>query len=79
MLELNSKNYNAVSVTLRGQENPLNLSVQKGLALMDYLANENKSSHVKLTDSDGSVVLVKTVDILRVEPMMKMKNVEDLI
>lgn len=64
---LSSKTYDHVDVQLRNDES-YTLPTTSGLKLMDYLTGEVSTKHVKLTDKDGTEVVVLITDILRVVP-----------
>lgn len=81
MLQLNSKNYEAVFVYIRDYDEPLELAVDKGTALMKYLSGPKSDVglFVSLTDVSGTVSVIRTSEILRVLPVQKAKEIEDYV
>lgn len=79
MQQLNSKNYESVSVVLRGQDSAIMMKPNNGVELMDYLVGDTTSSHVGITDHEGNRIVVRTTDILRVEPVVKLPDIKDYI
>lgn len=78
MQALNSKNYGYVVVTLR-DSTVITMNASSGLRLMQYLTTDKDSSHVQITDDKGAPTVVKITDILRVEPVEKMKELTDYV
>ena len=79
MLQLNSKNYEAVNLTIRGYDEPIVMPVSKGKALMDYLTSGTAGNHVEITTEDGTPVVVKVLDIQKVEPIVKLTEVSKYV
>lgn len=72
MRQLNSSNltYTTVAVTVRGdEENKIIMPRSTGDPLMRYLASDNASKHVILTDVYGKITEKHTSEIKSVDPM----------
>lgn len=68
---LASNAFARVLVHVRGVDYPIELTPDNGLSLMDYLASEGAGPHVKLNDTRGVPVVVRTTQITLVEPVPK--------
>lgn len=79
MRQLVSKNYQGITVTLRNEDRPIQMAVAQGLKLMQYLTGGDATNHIQITDVDGNVIVVRTTDILKVEPVLKMKGVKGYV
>ena len=72
MQSLNSKNYSSVQVHLKDQT--ITMPADKGAALMQFLTSENNSSHVMITDTQGTQTVVNKFDIKKVAPVTGVTN-----
>lgn len=77
MQQLSSNNYETVDILLRGEDKIFEMPVDTGLRLMNYLTTDAPRSHVMLTDIRGRVVVVRVNDIMKIEPIIKHKRLED--
>jgi hypothetical protein len=77
MQKLSSENYKHVLVQLRDGES-VEMPVDKGLMLMDYLTQDNAKTHIRLNDLNGNYLVVRTTDIIRVTPV-KTLNLKDYL
>ena len=75
MLQLASKNFEDVTVSLRGDET-IRMTADKGLALMNYLTQDNVGSHVMITDVDGTVVVISRHEIKKIVPRYKQNDIK---
>lgn len=75
MHQLNSKNYESVLLKVRDYDDAIKLDPSRGAKLMDYLVSGQAATHVKITLEDGTPIIVKTTDIIRVEPVAKMGDI----
>jgi len=79
VLQLNSNNYEKVLVIVNDYEKPIEMDVVRGLKLLDHLTKGQAGTHVRLTLEDGTVVGIKTTDIRKVEPIAKMKGLDEYV
>lgn len=77
-MRLNSKNYDFVSVEIRGEAEPIKMPLDNGLKLMNFLTESN-ANHVQITDTDGEIVVVRTTDIIRALPVKKSGDVSEYV
>lgn len=67
MQQLNSSNYDSVSVVLKDET--ITMPAGNGSKLMEFLTTDNNSSHVMITDIGGNKVVVNKFDIKKVTPL----------
>ena len=79
MQSLNSKNYEFVDVVIRDFDDPYRLNASKGNALIKFLTDSSERKHVKLNGIDGSFVVVRTTDILKILPVENGEGVKKYV
>lgn len=79
MHQLASSNFQNVIVQLRDET--ITMPATNGTKLMEYLTSDNASSHVMITDTQGTQFVVNKNDIRRISPVKKpsyMKSPQEL-